>query len=129
MNPKLAKWEERLHAVLHSIDSKLEDKYGEIAPLHPARPARGETANPQYDGLFRVTAPFTAGYGSELGAGYIFRVEFASLSHIPPAIAEKVKADAVAMLKADLKHAFPGKKLHVDKDGDTCKIHGDITLD
>ena len=129
MNPKLAKWEDRLHAILHDIDSKLEDKYGKIAPLHPARPARGDAGSPQYDGLFRVTAPFTAGYGSGLGAGYLFRIEFVTLSRIAPDVVSKIKSEAVAMLKKELDMAFPGKNLSVDQDGASYKIHGDLSLE
>ncbi|MBO7222834.1 MAG: hypothetical protein J6V70_01715, partial [Kiritimatiellae bacterium] len=69
---KLEEWEERLYTLLREIDGALEDKYGKLYPLHPARPQRGETANPQYDGLFRITASYSAGYGSKLGPGYIF---------------------------------------------------------
>ena len=129
MNPKLAKWEDRLYELLRGIDSKLEDKYGARWPLHPARLSRGSAANPQYDGLFRVTASFSAGYGSQHGPGYIFRVEIVTLSEVPADVREVVEAEAAVLLRTALTEAFPGRSMSVDRDGNVYKIFGDLSID
>ncbi len=125
---RLEAFEETLHGVLSEIDGALEERWGARWPLHPARPPRGTAANPQYDGLFRVTASFTAGYGSKWGPGYLFRVEFSTLSPVPAADRAAIEAEAVALLREGLARAFPGRDLRVDRDGAGYKIHGDLSL-
>lgn len=128
MNSKLAKWEAQLYKILHAIDVHLEAKYGDMLPLHPSRPGQGTAANPQYDGLFRLTASFSAGYGSELGAGYIFRVEIVTLSKIPPAQREAIEDEAADLMRQGLERVFPDQHMAVDRDGSVYKIYGDLTL-
>lgn len=129
MNPMLAKWEERLYELLREIDHKLEDEYGAKWPLHPARMSRGLAANPQYDGLFRITASFSAGYGSRHGPGYIFRVEIVTLSAVPPQVREEIENKAATLLRSALTEAFPGRSMSVDRDGSVYKIFGDLSID
>ena len=124
----LEAFEDKLHGVLSEIDGALEERFGSRWPLHPARPPRGAAANPQYDGLFRVTASFTAGYGSKLGPGYVFRVEISTLADVPEADRRAVEEEAVALLRDGLAKAFPGRDLRVDRDGAGYKIHGDLSL-
>lgn len=128
MNPLLIKWEDKLHALLQKIDAELENTYGKKWPLHPSRPKRGTTANPQYDGLFRLTASFSAGYGSTFGSGYIFRVEIVTLSKIPPDIRDEIEEFSVNHLREGLSDIFSGRKLRVERDGNTFKIFGDLAL-
>ncbi len=128
VHSKLAGWERRLHEVLQEVDARLEEAYGGRWDLHPARPARGSTANSQYDGLFRVTASFSAGYGSELGRGYVFRVELVTLENVPPEARRQIEDRAVRELRRGLKDAFPGQRLLVTRDGPVFKIHGDLGL-
>lgn len=128
MTAGLEAFEEALHGVLSEIDGALEERWGSRWPLHPARPPRGTAANPQYDGLFRVTASFTAGYGSKWGPGYLFRVEFSTLADVPEADREAVLGEAVALLREGLARAFPGRDLRVDRDGSGYKIHGDLSF-
>lgn len=128
MTAGLEAFEETLHGVLSEIDGTLEERWGSRWPLHPARPPRGTAANPQYDGLFRVTASFTAGYGSKWGPGYLFRVEFSTLANVPEADREAIAEEAVALLREGLARAFPGRDLRVDRDGAGYKIHGDLSL-
>ena len=109
MNPKLARWEAKLNKLLREIDAKLEEKYGHKWPLHPSRPDRGTAANPQYDGLFRLTASFSAGYGSELGPGYVFRVEIVTLSKVPDEVVRQIEEEAADLLREGLPHVFPGR--------------------
>lgn len=121
-------WEDALQRVLSSVDRELESRHGGKWPLHPARPAAGEAANPQYDGLFRVTAAFSAGFGSRLGPGYVLRAEVATLAPVPQADRAAIEEEAVALVREGLAREFPGKDLSVDRDGDVWKIHGDLSL-
>ena len=125
---KLEEWEGRLYTLLREIDGALEDKYGKLYPLHPARPQRGETANPQYDGLFRITASYSAGYGSKLGPGYIFRVELVTFEMVPDTIRHTIEAEAIQMAEEGLKKVFPERELSVARDGNVIKIYGDLSL-
>lgn len=129
MATKLEIWEDALQRVLSFIDRRLEEKYGRLYPLHPARPATGTTGNPQYDGLFRVTAVFSAGIGSRLGKGYLFRVEIVTLSRVKPEVRAAVEEEAADMLRKGLKEVFPGRDLSVDRDNGVLKIYGDLSLD
>ena len=125
---KLEEWEGRLYTLLREIDGALEDKYGKLYPLHPARPQRGETANPQYDGLFRITASYSAGYGSKLGPGYIFRVELVTFEMVPDTIRQTIEAEAIQMAEDGLKRIFPERELSIARDGNVIKIYGDLSL-
>ena len=123
---RLESFEDTLHGVLSEIDGALEERWGARWPLHPARP--GTAANPQYDGLFRVTASFSAGFGSALGPGYVFRVELSTLRNVPPEVRAEIEEEAARLLRAGLARAFPGRDLRVDRDGSVYKIHGDLSL-
>lgn len=125
---RLEAFEDTLHGVLSEIDGALEERWGARWPLHPARPPRGTAANPQYDGLFRVTASFSAGFGSALGPGYVFRVELSTLRNVPPEVRAEIEEEAARLLRAGLARAFPGRDLRVDRDGSVYKIHGDLSL-
>lgn len=125
---RLEAFEDTLHGVLSEIDGALEERWGARWPLHPARPPRGTAANPQYDGLFRVTASFSAGFGSALGPGYVFRVELSTLRNVPPGVRAEIEEEAARLLRAGLARAFPGRDLRVDRDGSVYKIHGDLSL-
>ena len=121
-------FEESLDAALASVDHALEAKWGGRWPLHPARPEAGRAANPRYDGLFRVTAAFTAGYGSEKGRGYLVRVEIATLAAVSDADRRAIESDAAGFLQTALADAFPGRDLRVERDGPSLKIVGDLSL-
>lgn len=125
---KLEEWEGRLYSLLREIDGVLEDKYGKLYPLHPARPQRGETANPQYDGLFRITASYSAGYGSKLGPGYIFRVELVTFEMVPDETRLRIEEEAMQMAEDGLKRVFPERELSIARDGNVIKIYGDLSL-
>lgn len=124
----LEAWEDALQRVLSFADRELEARHGRRWALHPARPAAGTAANPQYDGLFRVTAAFTAGFGSSLGPGYSLRTEIATLAAVPAADRAAVEEEAVALVREGLAREFPGRDLRVDRDGSSWKIHGDLSL-
>ena len=124
----LEDFESALDEVLADVDRALEERWAGRWPLHPARPVAGEAANPRYDGIIRVTAAFTAGFGSEKGPGYLFRVEPATLEDVPAADRQALEDEAVALLRDGLAAAFPGRDLRVERDGGPYKIFGDLSL-
>lgn len=124
----LEEFEEKVDAVLAGVDRALEERWSGRWPLHPARPAAGEAANPRYDGLFRVTAAFTAGFGSEKGPGYLVRVELATLEGVSAEDRAAIEDEAVALVREGLAGAFPGRDLRVERDGGVYKIFGDLSL-
>jgi len=127
-HPNLIQWETRLKAIFDKIDDFLEDKYGKLYPLHPSRAPRGSTSNKEHDGLFNIGASFSAGFGSEHGAGYVVEIRMATLSHVPLDVRKQIEKDVIEILNRELDVQFPNKILDVTKDGDVYKIHGDLSL-
>lgn len=126
---KLEAWEEKLFKILRNVDVELEQKYGDTLPLHPVRAPHGTTSNPQYDGLFRLTASYSAGYGSKLGPGYIFRVEFVTLEKVDESLRKTIENYAINRVKEDIDKVFLNVDLNVARDGNVIKIYGDLSLD
>ncbi len=127
-NPRVEEWEERLNGLLRQVDNSLEEEFGSLIAPHPARPARGSTSNPQHDGLFRVIASFTAGFGSRCGKGYVVRFDAVSLERLPPELKAAVERRAVALIRSGLSKTFPGRGLVLRRDGPVWKIIGDLSL-
>ncbi|MBN1411041.1 MAG: hypothetical protein JW969_09355 [Spirochaetales bacterium] len=127
-HPNLLLWEKKLKEIFEMIDDYLEDKYGDRYPLHPARSLRGTTANKEDDGLFDVGASFSAGFGSDLGPGYVIEVRLATLSDVPDDIMELIRDDVIRLLNEELPEKFPNRELHVARDGTVYKIFGDLNL-
>ena len=127
-HPKLVEWEHTLKSMFDEIDDYLEDKYGNLYPLHPSRTIRGGTANKEADGLFNVGCAFSAGYGSELGRGYVIEVHMSTLSEIPVEIKMIIERDTVEMVRVKIKTFFPDRELKAEKDGNIYKIYGDLSL-
>ena len=125
---RLEEWERKLRQVFDRIDDYLEDKYGSMYPLHPARARRGRTSSKSHDGLFNVGAAYSAGFGSEHGEGYVLEVRFSTLRRVPKDIRAKIEAEVVELLEKELPEKFPGKKLTVKRDGRLYKIIGDLSL-
>ena len=42
-HPKMIQFDNQMKAMLDAVDNYIEDKYGELYPLHPVRPKRNET--------------------------------------------------------------------------------------
>jgi len=124
----LIQWEEALDRVIARLDHHLEGRFGGHLPRRPGRPAHGETARPEHDGLFSVDAAFTPGYGTPSGRGYVVRLNFATFSRIPPELREAVEQESVARLREWLPEAFPDRDLQVDMEGPVVKISGDLRL-
>jgi len=127
-HPKVIAWEENLKRVFDQIDHALEDKYGQQYQLHPSRPVRGATSNPEADGLFNVGASFTPGYGSASGRGYVVEVLMITLEFVPPEVQEQMENEVADMLRQSLPQYFPGRDLSVDRDGHVFKITGDLSV-
>ncbi len=127
-HPKTVAWERKLSEVFDKIDTELESAYGDRYPLHPTRARHGKTANPEHDGLFNLGAVFSAGYGSQQGAGYMVRLRVATLSKVPKSTLEEMENLIVERLRDALPKAFPGRDLKITRDGPVFKIHGDISL-
>jgi hypothetical protein len=121
-------FETKLKKVFDRIDDYLEEQYGDRYPLHPARAKRNETANKEDDGLFNVGAAFSAGFGSELGPGYVVEVRMATLADVPEDVRDKLERVVVVCLRNELPKAFPKRKLKVKRDGPVYKVFGDLSL-
>lgn len=128
-NPLLEKWEDKLQKIFNKIDHILEDRYGDLYPLRPNRPARGNGVTPDADGLFDLGVSFSAGLGSSKGPGYVFRVKLATLQRVPENLIEKIEDEVVILLQEELPGEFPGKQLRVARDGAVYKVFGDLDLD
>jgi hypothetical protein len=126
--PRVRAWERKLKRVFDRIDDTLEERYGRLYKRHPNRPPRGTTANKESDGLFNVGASFSAGFGSELGRGYVVNVRMATLARVSPEDQKRIEDTVAERLKEELPKAFPGRELHVDRDGPVYKIYGDLSL-
>ncbi|MDR0586737.1 MAG: hypothetical protein LBG26_05815 [Treponema sp.] len=127
-HPKLTVFTAALDALFREVDDFLEDEWGEVFSLHPNRPARGATDNPEMDGLFEISADFTPGIGSEQGRGYIVSFRAATLEKIPPEQFEFLMQEAAALAAAKIPRYFPGRDLRVVRDGRRFKIVGDFSL-
>jgi hypothetical protein len=127
-HPRTIEFDQRLKKLFDEVDAHIEDTYADTYPLHPARPARGQTANPQADGLFNIGADFTPGYGSRLGRGYLIDVTMATLEKVDEAVRQEIYHKAVDMVRQLLPVYFPGRGLNVQQDGNHCKIIGDFSL-
>lgn len=127
-HPSLIEWEKRLRKVLRGVDNHVEDKYGQLYRLHPSRAKRGATSSNRHDGLFKVDAKFTAGYGSRLGRGYVIDVHLVTLEDVPNDVLTGIEDEIAVRLREALPKAFPNANLQVDRDGGKYKIHGDLRL-
>jgi hypothetical protein len=128
VHPKLLAFTETLEALFREVDAELEDRYGGLFPLHPNRPRRGETFNPEMDGLFEVAPDFTAGLGSEKGRGYLVSLRVATLERVSAADFEALMGCAAELVRERLLRFFPERRLELVRDGPRFKITGDLSL-
>jgi hypothetical protein len=128
VHPKLLAFSETLEALFREVDAELEDRYGGLFPLHPNRPRRGETSNPEMDGLFEVAPDFTAGLGSKKGRGYLVSLRVATLERVPAADFEALMGRAAELVRERLPRFFPERRLELVRDGPRFKITGDLSL-
>lgn len=127
-HPKQQAFDARLKKMFDEVDSYIEDSYGSAYTLHPARPERGATENPQADGLFNIGADFTAGYGSQRGRGYLIDVTMATLDDVDEDVRREIYEATAAKVKELLPIHFPERHLDVYRDGNHFKIQGNFSL-
>jgi hypothetical protein len=127
-HPKLTAFTQTLEALFHETDGELEDRFGAFFTLHPNRPRRGETGNPEMDGLFEIAPDFSPGFGSEKGRGYLVSLRIATLERVPPEKLETLMTQAAGLIREKLPRYFPGRDLTVVRDGKRFKIIGDFSL-
>jgi hypothetical protein len=128
IHPKLAAFTQTLEALVHEVVLELEDRWGNAYALHPTRPRRDTTANPEMDGLFEIAPDFTPGLGSEKGRGYLVSLRLATLDKVDPGHFETLLEESAALVREKLPRYFPGRPLEVVRDGKRFKITGDFSL-
>jgi len=121
-------FDDRMKKLFDEVDDFIEDKYGSYYSLHTVRPARGETANPEADGLFNVGVIFTPGYGSELGRGYLIDVSMSTPEKVDEDIRREIYEAVANKVRELLPIHFPERELTVRRDRNHFKIQGDFTL-
>jgi hypothetical protein len=127
-HPKMEEFDNRMKKLFDEVDNFIEDKYGGSYSLHPVRPARGETSNPEADGLFNIGARFTPGYGSELGRGYLIDVSMSTPDKVDEDVRREIYEAAANKVRELLLLHFPERKLTVRRDKNHFKIQGDFSL-
>lgn len=128
IHPKLIQFNDDLEALFKEVDEILENHWGNTFPLHPNRPKRGQTSNPEMDGLFEIAPDFTVGLNSQKGRGYIVSLRVATLEKVPPEIYESFMEEAAKLIAERLPLYFPGRDLRVVRDEPVFKIIGDFSL-
>jgi hypothetical protein len=124
----MTEFDNRMKKLFDEADNFIEDLYGDRYVLHPVRPMRGETANPEADGLFNIGANFTPGYRSELGRGYLIDVSMSTLEKVDDNMRREIYEAAADKIKELLRLYFPERELAVRRDGNHFKIQGDFSL-
>ena len=124
----MAAFEDRLKKLCDEVDDYIEDLYGDKYQLHPVRPGRGETSNPEADGLFNIGANFTPGFGSELGRGYLIDVAMSTLEKVDPDVRAEIYGAAADKVRELLPLHFPERELSVRRCKNHFKIQGDFSL-
>ena len=127
-HPRTEEFEAALQQALDNVDVRLEADYGDRYGLHPARLPHRQASSRKYDGLFQLGASFSAGFGSAFGPGYVLDIRMVTLDSVPAAERDAIVARAIDLLRDELRAAFPGRNLRIDRDGAAFKIHGDLSL-
>jgi hypothetical protein len=118
----------RMKKLFDEVDDFIENLYGGMYTLHPMRPLRGETSNPEADGLFNIGAVFTPGFGSELGRGYLIDVSMSTLEKVDEDVRQEIYEAVADKVRELLPLHFPERELTVQRDGKNFKIQGDFNL-
>ena len=127
-HPRMEEFDSQMKQLFDEVDHYIEDLYGDRYDLHPVRPARGETANPEADGLFNIGANFTPGFGSKLGRGYIIDMKMATLEKVDADARNEIYKAAADKVRDLLPKYFPKRELTVQRDENHFKIQGDFSL-
>ena len=127
-HPKTVEFDERMKKLFDEVDGYIEDLYGDKYHLHPVRLARGETANPEMDGLFNIGAVFTPGFGSQLGRGYLIDMSISTLEKVGENERNEIYEAAARKVRELLPIHFPERELTIELDRNRYKILGDFSL-
>jgi len=127
-HPRMTEFDNRMKKLFDEVDDFIEERYGGVYALYPTRPERGETANPEADGLFNIGANFTPGYRSESGRGYLIDVAMATPEKVDEGARLAIRKAAAEKIKELLPVHFPERELYVSQDGNHFKIQGDFSL-
>jgi hypothetical protein len=127
-HPKMIEFDARMKKMFDEVDDFIEDAYGGKYPLHPVRPARGDTANKEANGLFNIGADFTLGFGSEHGRGYLINVSIATLEKVDETVRREIYEAVAEKVNELIPIHFPERKLTVRRDGNHFKIQGDFSM-
>ena len=125
----LEKWERQLRQALDQVDARLEDKYGGSFKLHPNRPQQGQTANVKYDGLFSVEAKFSMGFVHHRAPGYVIEMRTATAEPVTEKVKRQMLDDVGDFLTQALEEFFPGREMHLERDGSHFYLSGDLQLE
>ena len=124
----MMEFDHRLKKLFDEVDHYIEDLYGESYSLNPVRPARGETSNPEADGLFYIGAYFTPGYGSEHGRGYLIEMLMSTPEKVDDEVRREIYEETAKKVQELLPIHFPERELTVRRDKNHFKILGDFSL-
>ena len=124
----MAEFQDQMKKLFDEVDHHIEDLYGDRYPLHPVRPARGQTSNPEADGLFNIGARFTPGFGSELGRGYLIDVVMSTLEKVDEEVRREIYSATAEKVRELLPLYFPERDLSVRRCKNHYKILGDFSL-
>lgn len=128
MDKRTEEMEHKLFEALEKTDSEMERRYGNAFRLHPARLPDGKAATRQYDGLFSLSAGFSAGFGSQYGPGYALDLRMVTLDAVPEDFRAKFEQEAIDLLQVELDREMPERQLKIVRDTNGWKIVGDLHI-
>lgn len=128
MDKRTEEMEHRLFEALEKTDAEMERRYGTAFRLHPARLPDGKAATRQYDGLFSLSAGFSAGFGSQYGPGYALDLRMVTLDAVPEDFRAKFEQEAIDLLQVELDREMPERQLKIVRDTNGWKIVGDLHI-
>jgi len=124
----MTEFDDRMKKLFDEVDDFIEDLYGDKYCLNPVRPHRGETSNPEADGLFNIGANFTPGFGSDLGRGYLIDMSMSTLDKVDENTRHEILETVAKKVNELLPVHFPERCLTVHRDKNQYKIQGDFNL-
>ena len=128
MDTRTERMEQLLFEALEKTDAEMERRYGDRYSLHPARLPHGKASTRQYDGLFSLSAGFSAGFGSKFGPGYALDLRMVTLESVPEDFRAQFESEAIEFLQNELNQSMPERQLKIVRDVNGWKIVGDLSL-
>ncbi|MCX7818847.1 MAG: hypothetical protein N2652_06540 [Kiritimatiellae bacterium] len=121
-------FERRLHEMFGRVDRALEAEFGSVGVRDPRRPPAGSIVDHTAEGLFHLSASFSAGLGSAAGPGYVVTLDVRTVGPVPLALRRQIEDRALELLQRELAAAFQDRELRLVRDGPVWKIVGDLSL-